>query len=131
MIHIKTAEEIDLMRKSGQLAAATLDYVGKLLKPGMTTLQINDLCHQFIIDHGATPAPLNYHGFPKSICTSINEVVCHGIPSDEVKLAKGDILNIDVTTILNGYHGDTNRTFFIGEVDPAIKKLVEVTQQCL
>ena len=131
MITIKTKEQIELMRKSGRLAAETLDYLEKLLKPGMTTLEVNDLCHNFIIKHGAIPAPLNYKGFPKSVCTSINEVVCHGIPNSKEKIKDGDILNVDVTTILNGYYGDTNRTFLIGKVNPAVKKLVDVTKECL
>lgn len=131
MITIKTKEEIELMRKSGKLAAETLVYLEKYLKVGMSTLEVNDLCHDFILSHGAIPAPLNYKGFPKSVCTSINQVVCHGIPSEKVKLKDGDILNVDVTTILGGYYGDTNKTFFIGNVKPEVKKLVEVTSQCL
>lgn len=131
MITIKTPLEIDLMRKSGRLAAETLNYLEKLLKPGMSTLEINNLCHEYIIAHGAIPAPLNYKGFPKSVCTSINQVVCHGIPSDKDKIKDGDILNVDVTTILNGYFGDTNKTFLIGNVKPEIKKLVLITQECL
>lgn len=119
------------MRKSGRLAAETLNYLEKLLKPGMSTLEINNICHEFIISHGAIPAPLNYKGFPKSVCTSLNQVVCHGIPSEKVKIKDGDILNVDVTTILNGYFGDTNKTFLIGNVKPEIKKLVMVTQECL
>lgn len=119
------------MRKSGKLAAETLVYLEKYLKVGMSTLEVNDLCHDFILSHGAIPAPLNYKGFPKSVCTSINQVVCHGIPSEKVKLKDGDILNVDVTTILGGYYGDTNKTFFIGNVKPEVKKLVEVTSQCL
>lgn len=131
MITIKSKEEIELMRKSGRLAAETLNYLEKLLKPGMSTLEINNICHEFIISHGAIPAPLNYKGFPKSVCTSLNQVVCHGIPSEKVKIKDGDILNVDVTTILNGYFGDTNKTFLIGNVKPEIKKLVMVTQECL
>ena len=131
MITIKTKEEIELMRKSGRLAAETLNYLEKLLKPGMSTLEVNNICHDYILSHGAIPAPLNYKGFPKSVCTSINQVVCHGIPSDKLKLKDGDILNVDVTTILNGYYGDTNKTFLIGNVKPEIAKLVNVTRECL
>ena len=131
MITIKTKEEIELMRKSGHLAAETLQYLEKNLHPGMSTLEINDICHDFIISHGAIPAPLNYKGFPKSVCTSINHVVCHGIPSEKVKIKEGDILNVDVTTILNGYFGDTNKTFLIGKVKPEIVKLVQTTKECL
>lgn len=131
MITIKTKEEIELMRKSGKLAAETLNFLEKQLKVGMTTLEVNNLCHDFIISHGAIPAPLNYKGFPKSVCTSVNQVVCHGIPSEKVKLKDGDILNVDVTTILNGFYGDTNKTYFIGNVKPELVKLVEVTKQCL
>lgn len=131
MITIKSQREIELMRKSGQLASETLDFVESKLEIGMSTEDINTLCHEFIISHGATPAPLNYHGFPKSVCTSLNEVICHGIPNKKDKLKDGDILNIDVTTILNHYHGDTNRTFLIGNVSDETAKLVEVTKQCL
>lgn len=131
MITIKTKEEIELMRKSGRLAAETLNHLEKLLKPGMSTLEVNNICHDFILSHGAIPAPLNYKGFPKSVCTSINQVVCHGIPTNKLKLKDGDILNVDVTTILNGYYGDTNKTFLIGTVKPEIKKLVDVTRECL
>ncbi len=131
MITIKTKEEIELMRKSGRLAAETLNHLEKLLKPGMSTLEVNNICHDYILSHGAIPAPLNYKGFPKSVCTSINQVVCHGIPSDKVKIKEGDILNVDVTTILNGYYGDTNKTFLIGNVKPEIVKLVQVTKECL
>jgi methionyl aminopeptidase len=131
VITIKTKEEIELMRKSGRLAAETLNHLEKLLKPGMSTLEVNNICHDYILSHGAIPAPLNYKGFPKSVCTSINQVVCHGIPSDKVKIKEGDILNVDVTTILNGYYGDTNKTFLIGNVKPEIVKLVQVTKECL
>lgn len=131
MMHIKSPKEIELIRQSGDLAARTLVYIEQFLKPGISTQELNDLCHQFILKHGAIPAPLNYHGFPRSICTSRNEVVCHGIPNEKEKLKDGDIINIDVTTILNGMHGDVNKTFLIGNVPEAIKKLVKVTEQCL
>ena len=131
MITYKSGREIDLMKKTGRLAAQTLDYIAPFVKPGVSTLELNDLCHQYIIDNGAIPAPLNYHGFPKSVCTSRNEVICHGIPDAKDKIEDGDILNIDVTTILNGFHGDTNRTYFVGEVRPEVKKLVAVTFDCM
>jgi methionyl aminopeptidase len=97
----------------------------------MSTDDVNTLCHEFIINNNAIPSPLNYHGFPKSVCTSLNEVICHGIPSSKDILKNGDILNVDVTTYYKSFHGDTNRTFFIGEVDPKIKKLVSVTYDCM
>ncbi len=131
MISIKSSREIELMRESCQLAAKTLNYIEDKLEIGMTTDDVNDLCHKYIIDHEAYPSPLNYHGFPKSVCTSLNEVICHGIPSKKDKLKDGDILNIDVTTFLKKFHGDTNRTFYIGNVNPEIKKLVQVTYECM
>ena len=131
MISIKSAREITLMRETGLLAAKTLRFIEKQIKVGMTTEQINQLCHDYMVKRGAIPAPLNYHGFPKSVCTSRNEVICHGIPSSKEILRDGDILNVDVTTKLSGFHGDTNRTFFVGQVRPEIKKLVEITYQCM
>jgi methionyl aminopeptidase len=131
MINLKSAREIEIMRKSCQLAANALVYIEKQLKVGMSTLEVNDLCHKYIIDRGAYPSPLKYHGFPKSICTSLNDVICHGIPSEEDILQDGDILNIDITAKLNGFHGDTNKTFLIGQVAPEIEKLVKVTRECL
>ncbi len=115
------------MKTSCQLAAKTLNYIEDKIEIGMTTEDINVLCHDFITSHDAIPSPLNYHGFPKSVCTSLNEVICHGIPSKKDKIKDGDILNIDVTTYFNNYHGDTNKTFFVGNVKPEIKKLVEFT----
>lgn len=131
MINIKSSREIEIMRQSCQLAAKTLNFIEDQIQVGMTTEDINKLCHDFIIDHGAIPSPLNYHGFPKSVCTSLNEVICHGIPSVKDKLSDGDILNVDVTTYLKKFHGDTNRTFFVGEVKPEIKQLVKVTYECM
>lgn len=131
MISIKSAREIELMRAAGRLAAQTLDMIEAYIKPGVSTLELNDICHDFIVSHGAYPAPLNYKGFPKSVCTSRNEVVCHGIPSKDDILREGDILNIDVTALKDGYHGDTNRTFYVGGVDkvrPEIRELVEFTR---
>lgn len=131
MISIKSSREIELMRKTCTLAAQVLEYIGPFVKEGVSTLEINDLCHEYITKAGAYPSPLNYHGFPKSVCTSVNNVICHGIPSEKDILKNGDILNIDVTTYLNKFHGDTNKTFYVGEVSDEIKKLVEVTYQCM
>lgn len=131
MISIKSAREIELMRATCKLAAETLEYIAPFVVPGATTEDINKLCHEYILKHGAYPSPLNYHGFPKSVCTSLNEVICHGIPSTHDILKDGDILNIDVTTYLNKFHGDTNKTFLVGNVSPEVRKLVEVTYQCM
>lgn len=131
MISIKSTREIDIMRQSCQLAARTLTYLEGKLEIGMTTEDINELCHNYIVSHDAYPSPLNYHGFPKSLCTSLNHVICHGIPSDRDKLKDGDILNLDVTTYFKNFHGDTNKTFLIGNVAPELKKLVEVTYDCM
>jgi len=115
------------MRKAGQLAAETLDYITPRVEPGVTTGDLDRWCHEYIVDHGAIPAPLNYRGFPKSICTSVNHVVCHGIPGDKV-LKDGDALNIDVTVILDGWHGDTSRMFHVGgKTGVKAAKLTEVT----
>ncbi len=129
MIHIKTDEEIELMRKSCRLAAETLLMIEPYIKPGVTTNRLNDICHDFIVSHDAYPSPLNYRGFPKSICSSVNEEICHGIPSDR-KLRNGDIVNLDITTFLNGFHGDTNRTFYVGSPRKNAQKLMEVTLEC-
>lgn len=131
MISIKSSREIELMRQTCDLAKRTLEYIGPYIKPGVSTEEINQLCHDFITKHDAYPSPLNYHGFPKSVCTSLNEVICHGIPNTKDVLKDGDILNIDVTTYLNKFHGDTNKTFLVGEVAPEIKKLVDVTYDCM
>ncbi len=131
MISIKSAREVELMRATSKLAAQTLEYIAPFVVPGASTEELNRLCHDYIIQHGAYPSPLNYHGFPKSVCTSLNEVICHGIPSAQDILKDGDILNIDVTTYLNKFHGDTNKTFLVGSVAPHIKKLVEVTYECM
>jgi len=131
MISIKSEREIELMRKTCKLAANTLKYIEPFVIPGVTTEELNLLCHDYIIKNGATPSPLNYHGFPKSICTSPNAVVCHGIPSAKVVMKDGDILNVDVTTYLNKFHGDTNRTFFVGNVDATVKQLVADTHECM
>ncbi len=131
MIRIKNREEIENMRKVGKLAAQLLNYIEPFVKEGVSTLYLNDLCEAFTQKHGAVSAPLNYGGFPKSICTSINDVVCHGIPSGKDILKDGDIVNIDVTLILDGYHGDTSRTFMIGTVDEKTKNLVNRTRNAL
>lgn len=131
MISIKSGREIELMRQTSRLAAQTLEYIEPFVVPGVSTEELNKLCHDFILKHGAYPSPLNYHGFPKSVCTSLNDVICHGIPSKTDILKDGDILNIDVTTYLNKFHGDTNKTFLVGNVAPEIRKLVEVTYLCM
>ncbi len=127
---IKSEKEIEGIRKSCQLARETIDFVAEKIVPGITTNRINELVHDFTIKHNAVPAPLNYNGFKKSVCTSINNVICHGIP-DETTLNEGDIINIDVTTILNGFYGDTSRMFFIGEPSEKAKRLVQVARECL
>ncbi len=127
----KNNVEIEKMRKAGLLAAQTLDFIAPHVKAGVTTEELNTLCHDFIVKHGAIPAPLNYKGFPKSICTSVNEVICHGIPTSKCTLKDGDIVNIDVTTIVNGFHGDTSRMFYVGNVSDERKKLVDVTYEAM
>uniref|UniRef100_A0A7N0TSK8 Methionine aminopeptidase n=1 Tax=Kalanchoe fedtschenkoi TaxID=63787 RepID=A0A7N0TSK8_KALFE len=121
---------IEAMRASGRLAARVLEYAGTLVKPGTKTDEIDEAVHQMIIDNGAYPSPLGYGGFPKSVCTSVNECICHGIP-DSRPLEDGDIVNIDVTVYLAGYHGDTSATFLCGNVDEKAVKLVQVTKECL
>jgi methionyl aminopeptidase len=128
---IKTAGEIDACRASSRLAADTLVYIGPFIKAGVRTSELNELVHSFIVEHGAYPSPLNYHGFPKSVCTSINEVVCHGIPSSTQVLRDGDIINVDVTVLLEGFHGDTSATFYVGEPRPEARHLTEVARRCL
>lgn len=130
-IIIKTEQEIDGIRKSCHLAADTLDWLEQFVVPGVTTNYIDQQAEKFIRDHGAVPATLGYHGYPKSCCTSLNEVICHGIPSDTDVLKEGDILNIDVTTILNGYFGDTCRMFPVGKVSDAAQKIMAVSKDCL
>ncbi|GET21373.1 type I methionyl aminopeptidase [Prolixibacter denitrificans] len=130
-IRIKTQEQIDGIRKSSKLAAETLEFIEPHVKAGVSTEHLDNLIHQFILDHGAIPATLNYNGYPKSSCISLNEVVCHGIPSPDTVLKDGDILNIDVTTILDGYYGDTSRMYTVGEVNEKALKLIDVTKHCL
>lgn len=125
-VRLHKPEDFQKMRASGLLAAQVLDYITDFVDVGVTTNYLNDLCHNFIVEHGAIPAPLNYLGFPKSICTSVNHVVCHGIPSEK-KLKDGDIINIDVTVIVDGWHGDTSRMFYVGNPNVKAKKLVQVT----
>ncbi len=129
-IIIKTPKQIEGIRKSSQLAAKILDKLGKSIYVGMKTQEIDDLCVKLTNAAGAQSAPLNYHGFPKSVCVSINDVICHGIPGDYI-LKDGDIVNIDVTTILGGYYGDTSRMFFVGEPSDESRKLVDISKKCL
>ncbi len=129
-VTIHSKEEFKKMRHAGKLAAQVLDHITDFVKPGITTNKLNEICHKMILDNNAIPAPLNYKGFPKSICTSINHVVCHGIPDDK-KLKYGDIVNIDVTVIVDGYHGDTSRMYYVGKPSIKAKRLVEVTYQAM
>ncbi len=129
-ITIHKTEDFISMKKSGQLAAQVLDFITSYVKSGVTTNTLNDLCHNFIIENGAVPAPLNYRGYPKSICTSINHVICHGIPNDK-PLKDGDIINIDVTVILDGWYGDTSRMYYVGEVGIKQKRLTQVTYEAM
>ena len=128
---IKTTEQIEGIRKSGIINTGVLDLVAKEIRAGMSTLEIDKLVNEYTRDHGAIPACLGYEGFPKSCCTSVNEVVCHGIPSEYEILEEGDIINVDCTTILNGYFADASRMFIIGETSPEKKKLVDVAKECL
>ena len=129
-IKLKTPEDIVGIKTAGKLVVDTLKLVESKIVPGMTTDDINTLVHEYTINHGAIPAPLNYHGFPKSVCTSVNDVICHGIPSER-KLLEGDIVNVDVTSILNGYYADANMTFFVGECSEDAKKIVSVARNSL
>ena len=126
-----TEEDFAGMRKAGKLAAETLDFITPYVETGVSTGKLNDLCHEFIVSHNAVPAPLNYKGFPKSICTSVNHVVCHGIPGEDKILRDGDSLNIDVTVILDEWHGDTSRMYFAGKPSVKTKRLSDVTYECL
>lgn len=156
MVFIKTEEEIMLMKESCKIAAETLNMIEKYIVPGVTTIELNRLCHEYILSRGCYPSPFNYKGFPKSICSSVNDVICHGIPSSKHKLKQGDIINIDVTVykgdftvediemhlktkspgdyfpkFYKGFHGDTNRTFFVGKVAPEVKNLVDATYEAM
>jgi methionyl aminopeptidase len=126
----KSPEVIARMRRAGSVAAEILRLAGEFVRPGITTDEIDEYVHQLHIERDAYPSPLNYNGFPKSVCTSANEVICHGIPDSRV-LQDGDILNIDVTSYVDGVHGDTNATFFVGDVDPVSRQLVRVTEECM
>jgi len=129
-ITIHTPEDFKGMRRAGKLAARILDELVDRVRPGVATIELNDYAHKRIIEEGAIPAPLNYRGYPKSICTSVNHVVCHGIP-DEKELKDGDIVNIDVTTIVDGWHGDTSRMYFVGDVPIKAKRLCQVTYDAM
>jgi methionyl aminopeptidase len=130
-IVLLSKREIDKMRQAGRLAAELLNYLEPMVQPGVSTLELNDAAEAWTQQRGAKSAPLGYHGFPKSICTSVNEVVCHGIPNAKQLLKEGDIINIDVTPLVDGYHGDTSRTFFVGEPSAIARKLVEITEECM
>ena len=131
-VQIKTPEEISKMRVAGKLAADVLEMIAPHVQAGISTGELDRICHQYIVEEqAAIPAPLNYNGFPKSICTSVNHVICHGIPSDSKILKSGDIINIDITVIKDGFHGDTSKMFCIGEVPSHAVRLIKVTQECL
>jgi methionyl aminopeptidase len=131
-VSIKTPEDIEKMRVAGRLAAEVLEMIEPFVKVGVSTGELDRICHDYIVNvQNAVPAPLNYNGFPKSICTSLNHVVCHGIPSDSKVLKSGDILNIDITVIKDGFHGDTSKMFLLGDVAPHARRLIKVTQECL
>jgi methionyl aminopeptidase len=127
---VKTPEQIEKIRRSGKLAAQAIELVGEHCKPGVTTDELDKIAHKFLIENGAYPSTLGYRGYPKSICSSINEIICHGIPDDTV-LVDGDIINIDITAYLDGFHGDSNQTFLVGNVRPEVKDLVERTKEAL
>ncbi|OIP73107.1 MAG: type I methionyl aminopeptidase [Oscillatoriales cyanobacterium CG2_30_40_61] len=130
-IVLLSRREIEKMRQAGRLAVQLLNHLEPMIQPGVSTLELNDEAERWTQEHGARSAPLGYHGFPKSICTSVNEVICHGIPNAKQILKDGDIINVDVTPILDGYYGDVSRTFFVGTPSAVAKKLVEVTEECL
>ena len=128
---LKTREQIREIKKSARLNTAALDHVAAHIRAGMSTAEIDRLVYDFTTSHGGIPAPLNYEGFPKSVCTSINDVICHGIPDENEILQDGDIVNVDVSTILNGYYSDASRMFLIGDVSERARKLVQVTAECV
>lgn len=128
---LKTPEQIEKIKKSAALNTAVLDHVASHIRAGMSTAQIDRLVYDYTTEHGGIPAPLNYEGFPKSVCTSVNNVICHGIPDEGEILRDGDILNVDVSTILDGYYSDASRMFAIGDIDGSAKKLLQVTQECV
>ena len=130
-IHLKTADDLSRMRTAGRLTREVLDMIGPHVQPGVTTLELDNLCHDFIVNTlDAVPAPLNYRGFPKSICTSVNHVVCHGIPGEK-RLKRGDIVNVDITVIKDGFHGDASRMFTVGEPSILARRLIDTTKECL
>ena len=131
MIHLKSSAELKRMRDAGRLAAEVLNETGLRVKAGVSTLELNDFAHKLTLKRGAESAPLNYKGFPKSICTSVNNVVCHGIPSKNEVLKEGDIINLDITVILNGYHGDTSRMFSIGQIEDTASILLKDTEEAM
>lgn len=131
-ITLKSPDELARMRVAGQLAAEVLEMIGPHVVPGISTGELDRICHRYIVEEQkAIPAPLNYNGFPKSICTSVNHVVCHGIPNDNKQLKSGDIVNIDITVIKDGFHGDTSKMFCVGDVPTHAQRLIRVTQECL
>lgn len=131
-VHIKTAAEIEKMRVAGRLAAEVLEMIAPHVVPGVTTGELDRICHEYMVnEQKVIPAPLNYRGFPKSICTSVNQVVCHGIPSEKKKLKDGDIVNLDITVIKDGYYGDTSQMFCVGNVPEHAQRLCQVAQECL
>ncbi|MFT5719213.1 MAG: methionyl aminopeptidase [Oleiphilaceae bacterium] len=131
-VSIKSVDEIEKMRVAGKLAAEVLEMIGEHVKPGISTGELDRICHNYIVnEQKAIPAPLNYKGFPKSICTSVNQVICHGIPSDKKILKNGDAINIDITVIKDGFHGDTSKMFYVGKPAVATERLVNITQECL
>ena len=132
MVDIKSESDIKKMRVAGRLASEVLEMIEEHVVPGVTTGLLDEICHNYIVQkQNAIPAPLNYKGFPKSICTSINHQVCHGIPSKEKKLKEGDIINIDVTVIKDEFHGDTSKMFFVGKTSVLAKRLCKITKECM
>lgn len=131
-ISLKSPADLELMREAGRLAAEVLDMIAPYVVPGVSTGELDRICHKYIVEvQDAIPAPLNYNGFPRSICTSVNHVICHGIPNDNKLLVEGDIINIDITVIKNGFHGDTSKMFAVGAIAPHAEKLIRITQECL
>ena len=129
-VTIHTAEEFKKMREAGRFAAEVLDMIGQYVQAGISTNELDKICHDYIVNNAGIPAPLGYRGYPKSICTSVNHVVCHGIP-DETRLKDGDIVNVDVTVILDGWHGDTSRMFYVGQPKVMAKRLCQVTYEAM
>lgn len=131
-ISIKTPEQVASMRVAGRLAADVLRMIEPYIQPGVSTGELDDICHKYIVEEQqAVPAPLNYHGFPKSICTSVNHQVCHGIPADKKKLKDGDIVNVDITVIKNGFHGDTSKMYCVGKPSVLAERVVRVSYECM